>query len=395
MNRARIALFVPILAIVLMTLSVGPANAFEQPQQSNPALTPPMGWNPWYAFGCRISATIVRAQAEAMDANGMKAAGYRYVNLDDCWQGERDAEDNIHPNSRFPDMKALAHYIHSRGFLFGIYSSPGPKTCGGYEGSYGHEERDARTYANWEVDFLKYDWCSGGTVYRSEEMQGAYEKMHKALLDTGRQIVYSLCQYGMQGVWRWGPHVGAQLWRTTDDISNKIDFQEYARMLFVGFGQAGLDRFAGPGHWNDPDMLQTGNRGLNLDEQRTQMSLWCLLAAPLIVSTDLAKLSNEELGILINPEMIKVDQDPLGIEGHRVSQEGPVEVWVKPQTEGMAIGLFNSGESSMPVSLDFTKIGFSHTVHVRDLWARKNLGTFEKIFSTTVPRHGVVMIEIK
>ena len=382
--------------VALLVLSVAPANAFGQTQPPKLASVPPMGWNTWYGFGCHISADLVRAQVDQMGANGMKAAGYRYVNLDDCWQGSRDAQGAIHPNSNFPDMKALAAYVHSHGFLFGIYSSPGPKTCGGYEGSFGHEAQDARTYAGWGVDFLKYDWCSATKVYRPEHMEGAYLKMHQAMMAAGRPMIYSLCQYGMLGVWRWGPHVGAQLWRTTGDVSNKIDFQEYERMLFVGFGQAGLKRFAGPGRWNDPDMLQTGNRGLNLDEQKTQMSLWCLLAAPLIVSTDLAKLSSAELAILTNPEVIRVDQDPLGIEGHRVSQEGPLQVWAKLESGGsMAVGLFNSGESVMPVSLDFRQIGFFHAVKVRDLWARKDLGIFQKTFSSQVPRHGVALIEVK
>jgi alpha-galactosidase len=383
-------------ALALLVLSMNSANAFSQSQASKLASVPPMGWNTWYAFGCHISAELVRAQVNQMVKNGMKAAGYRYVNLDDCWQGSRDAQGVIHPNSHFPDMKALAGYVHSQGFRFGIYSSPGPKTCGGYEGSYGHEEQDARTYAGWDIDFLKYDWCSATSVYRLDQMEGAYLKMHEALVAAGRPMIYSLCQYGMQGVWRWGPKVGAQLWRTTGDVSNKIDFQEYERMLFVGFGQAGLEPFAGPGRWNDPDMLQVGNRGLNIDEQKTQMSLWCLLAAPLIVSTDLTRLSSSELAILANPEVIRVDQDPQGIEGRRVSQVGPLEVWAKPESGGkMAVGLFNSGESAMPLSVDFRQVGFTRAVRVRDLWARKDLGTFEKSFSTQVPRHGVVLIEIK
>lgn len=381
------------LIVGLAILLVGTNARAQNPQL---AATPPMGWNTWYAFGCHITDASVRIQADQMVRNGMKTAGYNYVNLDDCWQGARDAQGNIHPNANFPDMKALADYLHARGFKFGIYSSPGPKTCGGREGSYGHEEQDARTYASWGVDFLKYDWCSGSKVYQPSAMQSAYEKMHQALLATGRPIVYSLCQYGMQGVWRWGPSVGAQLWRTTGDVSNRIDFQEYERMLFVGFGQAGLESFAGPGHWNDPDMLQVGNGGLNLDEQKTQVSLWSLLAAPLLVSTDLTRLSPDELALLTNPEVIAVDQDPKGIQGHRVSQKGPIEVWAKPLSKGrMAVGLFNSGESAMPASVNFSEIGFSHLVQVRDLWKRKDLGQFEKSFSTTVPRHGVVMIEVR
>jgi alpha-galactosidase len=382
-----------VIAVLGLALAFSGRSAVAQ--NTMLAATPPMGWNTWYAFGCKISEAQVRAAADAMIANGMKAAGYDYVNLDDCWQGARDSAGNIHPSASFPDMKGLGRYLHARGFKFGIYSSPGPKTCGGRPGSYGHEEQDARSYAAWGVDFLKYDWCSGRYVYQPSEMQGAYEKMHRALMSTGRPMVYSLCQYGMEAVWRWGPKVGANLWRTTDDVSNRIDFEEYQRMMFVGFGQDGLDRYAGPGHWNDPDFLQIGNRGLDLDEDRTQMSLWCLLAAPLFSSADLTKLTPAELSILTNPEVIAVDQDRKGVEGYRVNQAGPVEVWAKPLSGGrVAVGLFNSGESPLPASINFSAIGLHHAARLRDLWERKDLGTFEKSLSTTVPKHGVVMIEV-
>lgn len=360
------------------------------------ARTPPMGWNTWYAFGCKVSDAIVRAQAQALISDGLKAAGYQYINLDDCWQGSRDGSGNIHPNSNFPDMKALAAYVHAKGLKFGIYSSPGPKTCGGFEGSYGHERQDAETYARWGVDFLKYDWCSASRVYTPEQMQSAYRKMGVALHETHRPIVYSLCQYGLEQVWTWGPSVGGNLWRTTMDVSNRINFQEYARMAFVGFGQAGLEHFAGPGHWNDPDMLQIGNRGLNEDEDRTQMSLWCLLAAPLIISSDLTKLTPAQLAILTNSEVISVDQDRAGIQGSRVSQEGPAEVWMKPLADGTkAVGLFNLGEGPMTVKADFGKLGIKGSVDVRDLWAQKDLGKHEGRFSAVVPRHGVVLVLIR
>lgn len=357
---------------------------------------PPMGWNTWYAFGCHVTEADVKNAVEAMASNGMKASGYEYINLDDCWQGKRDQQGRIHPNDRFPDMKALGDYIHSQGFKFGIYSSPGPKTCGGFAGSYGHEKQDAATYASWGVDLLKYDWCSAREVYTPEQIPAAYEKMHRAILDTGRPMVYSLCEYGMDAPWIWGPKIGANLWRTTDDVSNHIDFQEYARMMFVGFGQDGLQRYAGPGHWNDPDFLQIGNRGLNLDEDKTQMSLWSLLAAPLFSSTDVTKLTAAELAILTNREVIAVDQDPKGIQGHRISQNGPVEVWAKPLSQGrMAVGLFNSGESTLPASVNFHQLGYSHPVRVRDLWEEKDLGIVNDSYSATVPKHGVVLIEIQ
>jgi alpha-galactosidase len=376
------------LAVILLA---GSARA----QTSKLAVTPPMGWNTWYAFGCHVTEAQVRATVDAMVSNGMKAAGYEYVSLDDCWQGKRDAKGFIHPNDRFPDMKALADYVHSHGFKFGIYSSPGPKTCGGYPGSYGHEEQDAETYAKWDVDMLKYDWCSARLVYKPSQTEAAYEKMHKAMLRAARPMLYSLCEYGMEAPWIWGPTVGANLWRTTTDVSNRIDFQEYERMMFVGFGQDGLERYAGPGHWNDPDFLQIGNRGLDLNEDETQMSLWSILAAPLFSSADVTKLTPDQLAILTNPEVIAIDQDPAGIQGHRVSQVGPVQVWVKPLSKGrMAVGLFNSGESPLPASVKFSEIGFSHAVHVRDLWKKEDLGVFEKSFAAKVPKHGVVMLEI-
>jgi alpha-galactosidase len=384
------AVFASLSLVVLL------AGAYARAQGSGLARTPSMGWNTWYAFGCQDTEVEVRAAVDAMISNGMRAAGYNYVNLDDCWQqGKRDAKGFIHPNARFPDMKALADYVHSRGLKFGIYSSPGPKTCGRNPGSYGHEEQDAETYARWGVDFVKYDWCSAGQVYKLSQIPAAYEKMHQAILSTGRPMVYNLCEYGLDAPWLWGPKVGANSWRTTDDVSNRIDFQEYARMMFVGFGQAGLGPYAGPGHWNDPDYLQIGNRGLNLDEDKTQMSLWCLLAAPLFSSTDLTKLTPAEVAILTNREVIAVDQDRLAVQGHRVSQTGPVEVWARPLSgERVAVGLINSGESPLPASINFRQIGFSHAVQVRDLWEKKDLGVFKNGFKTMVPKHAVVLIEV-
>ena len=378
------------LGLVILLLA-GSARA----QSSELAATPPMGWNAWYAFGCHVTEADIRASVDAMISNGMKAAGYQYVNLDDCWQGKRDAKGFIHANNRFPDMKALADYVHRHGFKFGIYSSPGPKTCGQYPGSYGYEKQDAETYAKWGVDFVKYDWCSAQLVYKPSQIEAVYEKMHKALVRAGRPMIYSLCEYGLEAPWLWGPKVGANLWRTTTDVSNRIDYQEYERMMFVGFGQEGLQPYAGPGHWNDPDFLQIGNRGLDLNEDRTQMSLWSLLAAPLFSSADLTRLTAAQLAILTDHEVIAIDQDPEGIQGHRVSQLGPVEVWVKPLSGGrMAVGLINSGESPLPASVNFSKIGFSHPVHVRDLWEKKDLGEFQRSFKTMVPKHGVVMIEV-
>src|SRR6185437_3976904 len=230
------------------------------------ALTPPMGWNSWNKFNSKVDDKAVRDTADLMVSTGMRDAGYIYVNIDDTWEGTRDANGNIQSNQKFPDMKALAAYVHSKGLKLGIYSSPGPKTCAGYEGSYRHETQDARTYAAWGIDYLKYDWCSASLVYTPEEMQGAYEKMALALRATGRPIVLSLCEYGWMDVGEWGAKVGGNLWRTTGDISDRYD-----AMARIGFGQNGREGVAGPGHWNDPDMLEIGNGGMTDDEYRTHM----------------------------------------------------------------------------------------------------------------------------
>jgi alpha-galactosidase len=358
-------------------------------QEAGLARTPPMGWNSWNHFACKVTDADVRGAADAMVANGMKAAGYTYVNIDDCWQGKRDEKGVLHPNEKFPDMKALADYVHSKGMKIGIYSSPGPKTCAGFEGSFGHEEQDARMYADWGIDYLKYDYCSfKGDV---DAQIAAYEKMHEALVKTGRPIVFSLCQYGMDRVWAWGPTVGGNLWRTTEDITD-----EYRSMAFIGFGQSGLERFAAPGHWNDPDMLEVGNGHMTHDEYLTHMSLWCILAAPLLAGNDLTKMTPETLEMLTNPEVIAADQDPAGIQGWRAEQEGPLEVWVKPLYDGSkVVGLFNRGESTMPVTAHFRDIDVGESASVRDLWAKADLGVVQGRFTAKVPKHGVVLVKIK
>jgi len=354
------------------------------------AQTPPMGWNSWNHFGCRVTAADVRSAADAMASNGMKEAGYVYVNIDDCWQGQRDPDGKIQPNEKFGDMKALVDYIHSKGLKAGIYSSPGPRTCARFEGSYGHEDQDARQYAEWGFDYLKYDWCSGGSVYPTDQMQEVYRKMHDALERTGRPIVYSLCQYGLYRVWSWGASVGGNLWRTTEDITDSYD-----RMSVIGFAQNGLEKSAGPGHWNDPDMLEVGNGRMNSDENLTHMSLWCLLAAPLIAGNDLSKMSPYTLAILTNKEVIAVDQDPKGIQGRRVAEEGPLEVWAKPLADGsVAVGLFNRGESQNAVTVNFSDLGMEGNVLARDLWNHKDLGSLQGHYTVEVPRHGAVLVKI-
>jgi alpha-galactosidase len=350
-----------------------------------------MGWNGWNSFGDRVDDFIVRAEADAMVFSGMKAAGYSYINLDDGWQGTRDESGVIHANKKFSDMKALADYVHGKGLALGIYSSPGPTTCAGYEGSYGHEEEDARTYAAWGIDYLKYDWCSGDSVYRSSEMKGAFAKMGEALRRTGRPIVYSLCQYGQSRVWQWGPSVGAQLWRTTEDIS-----PWFARIAFLGSVQGGLERFAGPGHWNDPDMLEIGNGQLTDDEARMQLSLWSLLAAPLLAGNDLTRMRANIQAILTNKDVLAIDQDALGKQGTRVAFEGPLEVWMKPLASGAkAVGLFNLGAGPAPVTVQWKDIGAGRDATVFDVWSGTDLGRVTKSYTALVPEHGVALIVVK
>jgi alpha-galactosidase len=386
------------LCALLLVLFLMPAVLFAQ--TSTLAATPPMGWNSWNLFAGKVEDKDVRATADAMVSSGMKDAGYLYVNIDDTWQGERDAQGNIQANSKFPDMKALADYVHSKGLKIGIYSSPGPKTCAKYEGSYGHEAQDAKTYAAWGIDYLKYDLCSYGQNMMAEApndpqkanqmMKDAYEKMQKALLATGRPIVYSFCQYGRDAVWEWGPSLGANLWRTTGDIDDTYD-----RMTLIGFSQAGLSKYAGPGHWNDPDMLEVGNGKLKPDENLTHMSLWVLLAAPLLAGNDLSQMKPETLAILTNREVIAIDQDPLGKQGDRVSQVGPIEIWAKPLKGGdTAVGLFNRNESTLPVTVKLSDVGFAGGAKARDIWQAKDLGKIQGSYTANVPGHGVVLLRL-
>ncbi|HEY2016087.1 MAG TPA: glycoside hydrolase family 27 protein, partial [Bryobacteraceae bacterium] len=304
------------------------------------AKTPPMGWNSWNKFRNQVSDKMIREMADAIVSSGMAKAGYVNVNIDDTWESAtRDANGNIGTNNKFPDMKALAAYVHSKGLKLGIYSSPGPKTCAGYLGSYQHEEQDAKTFASWGIDYLKYDWCSASQVYDNSQatMAAAYAKMGNALLHSGRTIVYSLCQYGENDVGEWGAKVGGNLWRTTGDISDR-----WQSMDDIGFNkQPGREKYAGVGHWNDPDMLEIGNGGMTDTEYQTHMSLWCILAAPLLAGNDIRDMKPGIAEILMNKEVIAVDQDRLGKQGVRVAKEGNLEVWAKPLADGgHAVGLF-------------------------------------------------------
>lgn len=381
-------------AITASTLTTGSADlegAHQAELQPQLARTPPMGWNSWIPFRLKITEKLMREQADALVKSGMKEAGYEYFVIDGGWEGYHDARGVFQPNrQKFPNMKGLCDYVHSLGLKVGIHDTPGPMTCSGREGSYGHEEKDAETFAGWGIDFIKYDWCTAGMVYKPDQMKSAYEKMHRALVSTGRPILYSLCQYGMQKVWKWGPSVGAQMWRTTGDISDT-----YLRMAYIGFEQNGLEKYAGPGHWNDPDTLTVGNGGMSHEEYRTQMTLWCMLAAPLFASNDLTKMSPEALSILTNREAIAVNQDRAGIQGCRIYQEGPLELWMKPLSDGSkAVGLFNRNEHPMEMTVDFQNIGISGRASVRDLWSHQDLGSPQRDFTSNVPRHGSILIKV-
>ena len=354
------------------------------------ARTPPMGWNSWNKFAGRVDDATVRSIADAMASNGMKEAGYVYINIDDTWEGGRDAQGNIQTNKKFPDMKALAGYVHSKGLKLGIYSSPGPNTCAGYEGSYGHEEQDARTYAAWGIDYLKYDWCGARTIYTDEEMPAIYQKMGDALQATGRPIVYSLCQYGRLDVWKWGADVGGNLWRTTGDIRDSWD-----SMSKIGFGQNELAQWARPGHWNDPDMLEVGNGGMSETEYKTHLSLWSMLAAPLLAGNDLRNMSPAILQILTNREVIAVDQDQAGKQGTRVWKSGEQEVWTRPLAGGaQAVAFFNRAAAEARVNIRWADIGISGKAHLRDLWLHQDIEWSGDEYSVTIPGHGVVLLRV-
>jgi alpha-galactosidase len=368
-----------------------PPPSLHDVPENGLARTPPMGWNSWNHFHTKIDDKTVREIADAMVANGMKNAGYVYVNIDDSWEDARDARGNIQSNSKFPDMKALAEYVHNKGLKLGIYSSPGTKTCAGFEGSYGHEAQDARTWAAWGIDYLKYDWCSAAKIYQDSDMRAVYQKMGDALRAAGRPIVFSLCQYGRNSVWEWGPAVGGNLWRTTGDIADT--WQSMERILSL---QEGLEEWARPGHWNDPDMLEIGNGGMTDVEYRTHMTLWCILAAPLLAGNDLRSASRATLDILENSEVIAVDQDPLGKQGHRISSDAASAIWARPLVDGsQAVALFNGGEQSATVSVKWADLGWSGSLQVRDLWARADKGRVKDGFSSEVPAHGTVLIKVK
>ena len=366
------------------------------------ALTPPLGWNSWNCFACDVSDAKVRAAADAMVNSGLIQHGWTYINIDDCWEAGRDAQGNILSNKKFPDMKALADYVHGKGLKIGLYSSPGPKTCAGFTASYQHEDQDARRCAEWGFDYITYDWCSYGDIATRPDlaaMKKPYEVLRAALDKVPRDIVFSLCQYGMGNVWEWGAQVGGNCWRTTGDITDS-----WSSMAGIGFGQAGHEKLTGPGHWNDPDMLVVGYVGwsanvrptkLTPSEQYTHISLWCLLCSPLLIGCDMTRMDDFTLGLLTNDEVLDVNQDPLGRQAGRVAKNGALEVWAKDMEDGSkVVGLFNRGEGEMPVTAKWSDLGLTGKQLARDLWRQQDLGTFTDQFSATVSRHGVALVKI-
>jgi alpha-galactosidase len=381
------------------------ALAQQSPVSAGLALTPPMGWNTWNKFNCNVSDELVRGMADAMVKSGMKDAGYQYVVIDDCWQVSRDKNANIVPDpQRFPNgIKAVADYVHSVGLKFGIYSDAGSKTCGGRPGGLGHEYQDALMYASWGVDYLKYDWCN---TLLGQDAKASYANIRAALDASGRPIVLSICEWGKNQPWLWGKEVGGNLWRTTGDIQDRWAGQQKwgdgtccsNGMLDIVDQQVGIGSYAGPGHWNDPDMLEVGNGGMTTTEYRSHFSLWALLTAPLIAGNDLRNMTPEIRDILTNKEVIAVDQDPLGREGRRVWKDGDLEVWGKQMQDGSrAAILLNRGSSSQAITVTWEQMGYPNhlSAAVRDLWAHRDLGKFTGKFSALVEGHGVVMVTIR
>ncbi len=366
------------------------------------ALTPPMGWNSWNVWGPRIDAARIRDAADGMIRSGLADHGYQYINVDDAWEGERDGNGVLHANENFGDMKELGDYIHSLGLKFGIYSSPGPETCQGKPGSYGHEFQDAQTFSSWGVDFLKYDWCSYGSLYSGTdraELMKPYRIMREALDRCDRDIIFSICQYGHGNVWEWGPMVHGNCWRTTGDIADM-----WGSIAGIGFNQTRLSPYAKPGHWNDPDMLVVGVLGwgqelrqckLSRHEQITHMTLWTMLAAPMLLGCDLSQMDDFTLALLTNDEVIEINQDPLGKQALLVRKEDELETWARPLWDGThAVAFFNRGPVPANIGITWKELGFAGEQPVRDLWKHEELGLYHDGIALPVAARGCVLLKV-
>ena len=390
--------------LCIITLIESRAQKFDKM-----ALTPPMGWNTWNEFACNINEKLIRESADLIVSSGLKDAGYQYVVLDDCWHGERDSLGFIHPNPKtFPSgMKALADYIHSKGLKIGIYSDAGWKTCGSKPGSRGHEYQDAMSYASWGIDYLKYDWCNTEGL----KTEGAYLTMRDALHAAGRPIVFSLCEWGNSKPWEWGKNIG-HLWRTTGDIYHCFDCKKdnggwfSLGMLQILDLQDGLRKYAGPDHWNDPDMMEVGN-GMSLSEDRAHFTMWCMLAAPLMAGNDLAAMTKDTKEILTNKEVIAIDQDALGVQGLKLMTTDSVETWFKPLQNGdWALCFLNRTKVAKKIEFDWVKqiivddvsqrsTSFDKiTYSIRNLWTKKEAGTTKTKLKAEVPAHDILLFRL-
>lgn len=378
------------------------------------ALTPPLGWNSWNCFACAIDQEKVKAAADAMVNSGLADHGWSYINIDDCWMVKPESDDsvvggkvrddygNMNTNKKFPDMKGLADYVHGLGLKIGTYSGPGPKTCAGYTACYQFEEKDAKRFAAWGFDYLKYDWCDYERISKDHslpELKKPYTVMRDALDKAGRDIVYSLCQYGMGDVWEWGAEVGGNCWRTTGDITD-----DWTSLESIGFSQAGHEKYAGPGHWNDPDMLVVGKVGwgpqlhptrLSPNEQYTHISLWALLASPLLIGCDMTQLDEFTYSLLTNDEVLDINQDVLGKQASKIAQYGSLEIWAKDMEDGSkAVGLFNRGMFASPLTVTWKDLGITGNYTIRDCWSQQDIGKSEQKFTATIPPHGVKLVRV-
>jgi len=396
--------------LILSTLILSMFLAASAQKFPGLAETPPMGWNSWNIYACDINENLIKEVAKAMVDRGLKDAGYEYVVIDDCWHGERDSLGFIQCDPvKFPSgIKALADYIHSLGLKFGIYSDAGWKTCGGRPGSRGYEFQDAMKYAEWGVDYLKYDWCSTDGL----KAEGAYQTMRDALYKAGQPILFSMCEWGNSKPWEWAKETG-HMWRTTGDICNKWEgsisfgtWTAWSAMTILDM-QDGLREYAGPGHWNDPDMMEVGN-GMTASEERAHFSMWCMICAPLIAGTNIQKASDQTIATLTNEGAISINQDKLGIQGLRVSKQDSLEIWYKPLADGnWAVCFLNRNAKAKEISYnwaeqkivddfakratDFSTINYS----IYDVWAKKEIGNTQKALKTVVPSHDVLMLRLK
>ncbi len=392
--------------IVVSNLLGAVAQNFKLKVGNELALTPPMGWNSWNCWGLTVDDEKVESSAQAFIDKGLIDHGWSYINIDDGWQDpNRAADGEILPNKKFGDIAGLANWLHGKGLKFGVYSSPGTKTCGGYTGSYQHELQDATTYAKWGVDYLKYDWCSYGDVFNKEKDTSlqAYQKpyiiMEDALKKQSRDIVYSLCQYGMADVWKWGGEVNGNSWRTTGDINDT-----WGSVVSNGFDHPELFPYAKPGNWNDPDMLVVGKVGwsgtlhatnLTPDEQYSHISLWCLLSSPLLIGCDVSKLDDFTLNLLTNDEVLAIDQDIAGKQAQRKIKTNEFQIWVKELDDGTkAIGIFNMSDSYKNISINFANLGLKGKYKIRDLWQQVNVENASGSYSSNIPPHGVSLIKV-